>query len=204
MNKKYGMLVVFSGPSGAGKGTILAEYLRRGSSAVCSVSATTRHPRPGEKDGVHYHFVTREAFEEMIQHNEVIEYTCYNGNYYGSPAAPIRKLLSEGKDVILEIEVKGASQVRERFPGALSIFVMPPTFEELSRRLVGRNTENSEEIRNRLATARKEVAMALDYDYIVVNDVVSEAADRLGYIIESARYSKKFNQEFIKEVLENA
>lgn len=206
MNKQYGMLVVFSGPSGAGKGTILAEYLQRerGSDTVCSISATTRKPRPGEIDGIHYHFVTVEAFEEMIQMGEVIEYTCYNGNYYGSPSAPIRKLMSEGKDVILEIEVKGASQVRERFPGCLSIFVMPPTFEELSRRLVGRNTENSEEIRNRLTTARQEVALALDYDYIVVNDQVTDAADRLGYIIESARCSKKFNQEFIKEVLKNA
>lgn len=200
----HGMLVVFSGPSGAGKGTILEEYLRRDVDAVCSISATTRKPRPGEENGIHYHFVSVESFEEMIQKNEVIEYTCYNGNYYGSPSAPIRKLLAEGKDVILEIEVKGAQQVRERYPGALSIFVMPPSFEELSRRLVGRNTENSQEIRGRLATARKEVAMALDYDYIVVNDTVSDAADRLGFIIESARCSQKFNKEFIKEVLQNA
>ena len=204
MSNKHGMLVVFSGPSGAGKGTILAEYLRRGTDTVCSISATTRKPRPGEEDGVHYHFVSRESFEEMIQKNEVIEYTCYNGNYYGSPAAPIRQHLSTGCDVILEIEVKGAKQVRDRYPGALSIFVMPPSFEELSRRLIGRNTENSIEIRNRLTTARQEVAMALDYDYIVVNDLVIEAADRLGYIIESARCSKKFNKEFIKEVLQNA
>lgn len=204
MSKQSGMLVVFSGPSGAGKGTILEEYLRRGSGAVCSVSATTRKPRPGEVEGVHYHFVSRESFEEMIEKNEVIEYTSYNGNYYGSPTAPICRQLDEGNDVVLEIEVKGAQQVRARFPAALSIFVMPPTFEELRRRLVGRNTESSEEIKNRLATARQEVAMAAEYDYIVVNDVVSDAADRLGYIIESARCSQKFNKEFIKEVLENA
>lgn len=204
MSKHNGMLVVFSGPSGAGKGTILEEYLRRGSAAVCSVSATTRKPRPGEVEGVHYHFVSRESFEEMIEKNEVIEYTSYNGNYYGSPTAPICRQLDEGNDVVLEIEVKGAQQVRARFPAALSIFVMPPTFEELRRRLVGRNTESSEEIKNRLATARQEVAMAAEYDYIVVNDVVSDAADRLGYIIESARCSQKFNKEFIKEVLENA
>ena len=200
MSKK-GILVVFSGPSGAGKGTILAEYLRRSPKAVCSVSATTRKPRPGEVDGVHYHFVTREAFEEMIRQGEVIEYTEYNGNYYGSPAGPIRRQLEEGRDVILEIEVKGAQQVRAKFPEALSIFVMPPTFEELRRRLTGRGTENEEQIRARLQTARVEVAMAPDYDYIVVNDVVSEAADRLGYIIEAARCSRKFNQEFIQDIL---
>ncbi len=200
MSKK-GILVVFSGPSGAGKGTILAEYLRRSPKAVCSVSATTRKLRPGEVDGVHYHFVTREAFEEMIRQGEVIEYTEYNGNYYGSPAGPIRRQLEEGRDVILEIEVKGAQQVRAKFPEALSIFVMPPTFEELRRRLTGRGTENEEQIRARLQTARVEVAMAPDYDYIVVNDVVSEAADRLGYIIEAARCSRKFNQEFIQDIL---
>lgn len=204
MNRPHGMLIVFSGPSGAGKGTLLEEYFKRGGNAVYSISATTRKPRAGEVDGVHYHFVTREAFEQMIKDDEVVEYTIYNGNYYGSPAAPIRKLLEEGKDVILEIEVEGAAQVRSRFPEAVSVFVIPPTFEELSRRLIGRGTENDEEIKNRLATARKEVAMASQYDYIVVNDKVSCAADRLGYIIEAARCSQKFNKEFIEEVLENA
>lgn len=203
MSKK-GILVVFSGPSGAGKGTILAEYLSRRPQTVYSISATTRSPRPGEVDGVHYHFVTREAFEEMIAQGEVIEYTEYNGNYYGSPTAPIRRELERGNDVILEIEVKGAQQVRAKFPDALSIFVMPPTFEELRRRLTGRGTESDQQIRARLQTARVEVAMAPDYDYIVVNDVVSDAADRLGYIIESARCSKKFNQEFIREILSQA
>ncbi len=204
MNNQDGLLVVFSGPSGAGKGTILEEYLGRGTDAVCSVSATTRKPRPGEIDGVHYHFVTKEDFEEMIAKGEVIEYTMYNDNYYGSPTRQIFNKLKEGKDVILEIEVKGAKQIREKFPDALSIFVMPPSFDELSRRLNIRNTEDMAEIQRRLLVAREEVSMALDYDYIVVNDVVTEAADRLGYIIESARCSRKFNKDFIYEVLENA
>ena len=198
MNKR-GVLVVFSGPSGAGKGTVLAEYFRTSPDTVYSVSATTRRPRPGEQDGVDYHFVTREAFEEMIREGEVIEYT----QYYGSPAGPIRKELAAGRDVILEIEVKGAKQVREKFPEALSIFVMPPSFAELRRRLVGRATETDEEIRGRLETARKEVAMATEYDYIVVNDEVERAARRLGDIIRAAKCAKKFNQELIAEILAN-
>lgn len=195
---------MFSGPSGAGKGTILSEYRRRNPDVVYSISATTRTPRPGEIDGVHYHFVTKAAFEKMIETDEVIEYTTYNDNYYGSPAEPIRRELAQGRDVILEIEVKGALQVRARFPEALSIFVMPPSFAELRRRLVGRGTETESQIRERLLTARQEVAMATDYDYIIVNDQVEDAAGRLDIIIQAAKCSKKFNQEFIKEVLEDA
>ena len=204
MNRQEGILVVFSGPSGAGKGTVLAEYFKSNPDSVYSISATTRPPRPGEVDGVHYHFITREAFEELIRRDEVLEYTLYNGNYYGSPAGPIREELRQGRDVILEIEVKGALQVRARFPEALSIFVMPPSFEELRRRLVGRGTETPEQIQARLLTARQEVAMAADYDYIIVNDRVEDAALRLDHIIKAAKCSKKFNQQFIKEVLENA
>lgn len=202
--QEHGILVVFSGPSGAGKGTILKEYFSHNPPAVLSVSATTRAPRPGEVDGVHYHFVSRETFEQMIKDDDVLEYNVYNGNYYGSPRGPIVEELRQGHDVILEIETNGAAHIREMFPSALSIFVLPPSFEELTRRLVGRGTESEEEIAARLDKGRKEMAMALDYDYIVVNDEVKTAAERLAEIIRSARWSKKFNQTFIQEVLKNA
>lgn len=186
MNHK-GALVVFSGPSGSGKGTVLAEYLKDHPEAAFSVSATTRQPRPGEVDGVNYHFVSRERFEEMIAQGEVLEHTRYNGNYYGSPAGPIRKELEAGRDVILEIEVDGAMQVRERFPEALLIFVMPPSYAELERRLTGRGTESPEEIRGRLSAARQEITQAPKYDYILVNDDVAEAARRLAELIRSGK-----------------
>ena len=191
--KEHGILVVFSGPSGAGKGTILKRYFEDDPPAVLSVSATTRAPRPGEVDGVHYHFISRAEFEQLIANDGVLEYNIYNGNYYGSPRGPIEEELSKGHDVILRM-----------FPSALSIFVVPPSFEELKKRLIGRGTESPEEISARLEKGRAEIEMALDYDYIVVNDEVETAARRLAEIIRSARWSKKFNQSFIQEVLNNA
>jgi len=182
-------LVVFSGPSGSGKGTVLAEYLKGHPEAAFSVSATTRKPRPGEVDGVNYHFVSRERFEEMIARGEVLEYTQYNGNYYGSPVGPIRRELESGRDVILEIEVDGAMQVRERFPEALLIFVLPPSYRELERRLTGRGTETPEEIQGRLSAARREVSMAPNYDFVLVNDEVKGAAGRLAELIRAGKCS---------------
>ena len=154
-----GVLVVFSGPSGSGKGTVLAQYFAAHPEAAFSVSATTRAPRPGEVDGVNYHFVSRERFEEMISQGEVLEYTQYGGNYYGSPAGPIREALEQGRDVVLEIEVEGAMQVRERFPEALLVFVLPPSFQELERRLTSRGTETPEQIGGRLAAARRRLSV---------------------------------------------
>ena len=177
--KEHGILVVFSGPSGAGKGTILKRYFEDDPPAVLSVSAT-------------------------IANDGVLEYNIYNGNYYGSPRGPIEEELSKGHDVILEIETNGAGHIRRMFPSALSIFVVPPSFEELKKRLIGRGTESPEEISARLEKGRAEIEMALDYDYIVVNDEVETAARRLAEIIRSARWSKKFNQSFIQEVLNNA
>ena len=131
--KEHGILVVFSGPSGAGKGTILKRYFEDDPPAVLSVSATTRAPRPGEVDGVHYHFISRAEFEQLIANDGVLEYNIYNGNYYGSPRGPIEEELSKGHDVILEIETNGAGHIRRMFPSALSIFVVPPSFEELKK-----------------------------------------------------------------------
>lgn len=196
-----GILVVFSGPSGSGKGTVLARYFAAHPEAAFSVSATTRAPRPGEADGVNYHFVSRERFEEMIAQGEVLEYTQYNGNYYGSPAGPIREALEKGRDVVLEIEVEGAMQVRERFPEALLVFVLPPSFGELERRLTGRGTETPEQIAGRLAAARRELALAPRYDYLLVNDRVEEAAQKLGEIIAAAKCTPARNRELLEGFL---
>ncbi len=196
-----GILVVFSGPSGSGKGTVLARYFAAHPEAAFSVSATTRAPRPGEADGVNYHFVSRERFEEMIAQGEVLEYTQYNGNYYGSPAGPIREALEKGRDVVLEIEVEGAMQVRERFPEALLVFVLPPSFGELERRLTGRGTETPEQIAGRLAAARREIALAPRYDYLLVNDRVEEAAQKLGEIIGAAKCTPARNRELLEGFL---
>lgn len=196
-----GILVVFSGPSGSGKGTVLARYFAAHPEAAFSVSATTRAPRPGEADGVNYHFVSRERFEEMIAQGEVLEYTQYNGNYYGSPAGPIREALEKGRDVVLEIEVEGAMQVRERFPEALLVFVLPPSFGELERRLTGRGTETPEQIAGRLAAARREIALAPRYDYLLVNDRVEEAAQKLGEIIAAAKCTPPRNRELLEGFL---
>ncbi len=200
MNKR-GVLIVFSGPSGSGKGTVLGEYFKSHPEAAFSVSATTRAPRPGEVDGVNYHFVTRERFEEMIRQGEVLEYTRYNGNYYGSPAGPIRKELEAGRDVVLEIEVDGAMQVREKFPEAVLIFVLPPSFGELERRLIGRGTETREQIEGRLSTARRELSLAPRYDYLLLNDKVEEAAARLGEIIRAAKCAPARNETLLQEFL---
>ena len=201
---RKGMLLVISGPSGTGKDTLAAKLLRDDTSFTFSVSVTTRAKRSNEIADVHYHFLSREAFEQLIAEDGVLEYNIYNGNYYGSPRGPIEEELSKGHDVILEIETNGAGHIRRMFPSALSIFVVPPSFEELKKRLIGRGTETPEEIAARLEKGRSEIEMALDYDYIVVNDEVETAARRLGEIIRSARWSKKFNQSFIQEVLNNA
>ncbi|WP_026835794.1 guanylate kinase [Eubacterium xylanophilum] len=177
-----GILTVISGFSGSGKGTIIKELLSKYDYAL-SISATTRSPREGEIDGVHYHFLTQEDFENMIEKSELIEWAKYVDNYYGTPKAFVEKQLDEGKDVILEIEVQGGMLVKEKFPEALLIFVTPPSAEVLRERLVGRGTESEEVIDKRIAMAYTESDSMNNYDYIVVNDTLDEAVNNVHNII---------------------
>ena len=204
MNNTRGLLVVVSGPSGVGKGTIMRPFMERNQNVKYSVSATTRAPREGEIDGVNYHFVTKEQFENLIENDEMLEYARYSGNYYGTPRFAVEKNLAAGLDVVLEIEVKGAQQVRRRCPEAISVFIMPPSFQELSNRLHGRNTESEEKIMERLDIARSEMQLAYDYDFILVNDDVDEAVRQLEVILEAAKAMPKYMKDSIDEVNNNA
>ena len=175
--QKKGTLFVFSGPSGVGKGTLNAKlFAEFGDQIAFSVSATTRAPREGEIDGKHYFFISRQEFENRIANNEFLEYAQFAGNCYGTPKPYVLSLLEQGKNVLLEIEVQGAMQVMERMPECVSIFVLPPSFEELERRLRGRGTESEEKVRARLETARGEIAYAPRYQYRIVNGEDVDAA----------------------------
>lgn len=175
--QKRGTLFVFSGPSGVGKGTLNARlFAEFGDQIAFSVSATTRAPREGEIDGKHYFFISRQEFENRIANNDFLEYAQFAGNCYGTPKSYVLSLLEQGKNVLLEIEVQGAMQVMERMPECVSIFVLPPSFEELERRLRGRGTESEEKVRARLETARGEIAYAPRYQYQIVNGEDVDAA----------------------------
>ena len=185
MNK--GSLFVITGPSGAGKGTVLKAVIKNLDRLYFSVSATTRKPREGEVDGVHYHFMTKERFESLIADDRFLEYAQYAENYYGTPLDPVLEQLEQGNDVILEIELQGALQVKKRMPQAVLVFIAPPSFEELEDRLRGRGTETEEVILRRLAIARQECENMHQFHYVVVNDQVADAADRLRAVMLSRR-----------------
>lgn len=197
--KNKGILTVVSGFSGAGKGTIMKELLKRHSDTYAlSISATTRNPRPGETNGVEYFFRTREEFEQMIAEDALIEYAQYVGNYYGTPKAYVEEQLLAGKNVILEIEIQGALKVKEKFPDTLLLFVTPPSAEELKNRLVGRGTETMDVVMSRLNRANEEAEGIEQYDYLVINDVLEDAVEEVHQIIQNEHYRVSRNETSIE------
>ncbi len=202
MINKRGILTVVSGFAGSGKGTLMKRLLSDYDGYALSVSATSRKPRPGEKEGVSYFFKTRDEFEEMIRNDELLEHAEYVGNYYGTPESFVRAKLEEGKDVVLEIEIQGAMQIKEKYPDTLLIFVTPPSVEELRRRLTGRGTESPEVIEKRMQQAAKESEGMEKYDYIVINDDIDSCTRQLHEIIRAAHFTPSHQQDFIKGIKE--
>ena len=201
--QEKGLLIVLSGPSGVGKGTVRKEIFSQPDTAFeYSVSATTRLPRKGEVDGVDYFFKSREDFEEMIEHDQLLEYAEYVGNYYGTPVDYVRSTLDAGKDVFLEIEVQGAGQVRRKFPEGLFIFLAPPSLSELENRIVTRGTETEELIKGRMIAAREELEMMELYDYVVENDQVELACERVKAIVVAEHCRRERVQYRYKKMLE--
>ena len=186
MKKQRGLLIVLSGPSGVGKGTVRKElFSQANTNYEYSISMTTRNPREGEVDGVDYFFKSREEFEALIEQGGLLEHAQFVGNYYGTPLTYVNETLDAGRDVFLEIEVQGAKQIREKAPDALFIFLAPPSLSELKSRLVGRGTETEDVIAKRIATAEEELEMMSLYDYVVENDEVANACDKINAIIKA-------------------
>ena len=199
-----GVLTVVSGFSGAGKGTVMKRLIQKYDDYALSISVTTRTPREGERDGIEYFFKTKEEVESMIENDEFLEYARYVDNYYGTPRFYVEEMLAKGKNVILEIEIQGAMQIKAKNPEAVLVFVTPPSFEELRNRLVGRGTETANVIESRLSRASEEAEGMPSYDYILVNDQVEDCVDRLHQIILSERAKAQRNEEFINTIQQEA
>ncbi len=202
MNK--GNVIIISGPSGSGKDTILSEIFKKLPDIFFSISSITRPMRENEREGEKYNFISREEFLKMLLNDELLEYNEYVGNYYGTPRKPVEKATSEGRDAIIEVDVNGAAQIREKLEDAISVFVMPPSYEELERRLRGRGTEKEEVIAERMRQAINEIKRANEYDYIVVNDKLDDAVNDTISIILSGRLKLENKKDIILEVLKNA
>ena len=195
-----GLLIVVSAPSGCGKGTLLAEVLKK-DNFYYSVSATTRAPREGEVNGVNYHFTSKEDFEKLIASGGVLEYAQYCGNYYGTPRKAVEDKLAEGKDVILEIEVQGAMKIKQSCPEAVFVFILPPSVETLKERLEKRGTETADVIAKRVAEARGEIEKAYNYDYVIVNDDLDTAVSEFIKAVEAEKLTVKRSKDLIDSVL---
>lgn len=201
MQTNRGILLVLSGFSGSGKGTVVKEVMKKYSDTYAlSISATSRQPRPGERDGIEYFFKTREEFEEMIAKDELVEYAQYVNNYYGTPKTYVEEQLAAGKDVILEIEIQGALKIKKKFPDTLLLFMTPPSADELKDRLVGRGTEAMDVVESRLARAVEEAQGIEEYDYLIVNDDLDECVERFHQIVSNEHYRVSRKQAFIEDM----
>lgn len=196
-----GRVYIISGPSGSGKDSVMKKVFQKKPDLSFSISSITRAMRPGEIEGEKYNFVSREHFEKMIENDELLEHNVFVGNYYGTPKAPVINCIENGDDILIEVDVNGAIQIRQKMPDAISIFVMPPSLEILKSRLSGRGTDSQEVIEKRLNEALREIESASEYDYIIINDVLEKAADDFLSIIYADKFKTDRNLKLIDEVL---
>ena len=203
MANKNGLLILFSGPSGVGKDTVLDVVLNKNKDLQKSISLTTRNIRENESDGKDYYFISVPEFERMISDGEVLEYAQYGSNLYGTPKGPVDKWLSEGKNVILKIEVQGAENIKKLYPDSVGIFLLPPSMEVLENRLRSRGTEDEEDVKKRLEIAQNEMRKSKNYDYFVINEDIDSASDDVLTIIKALDFSNKRMNNYLSEVIDN-
>jgi len=196
-----GRVFIISGPSGSGKDTVLKKIFERLPEISFSISSITRDMREGEVEGEKYNFISREKFEQMIANDELLEHNVFVGNYYGTPKAPVTQCIENGRDMIIEVDVNGAGQIRQKMPESVSIFIMPPSLEVLKARLCGRGTDSDEVIEKRLGEALREISSSVDYDYIVVNDNLETAVDNIVSIISVDRFKTDRNLSLVNNIL---
>lgn len=199
MNK--GRVYIISGPSGSGKDTLMKKVFEKIPEIAFSISSITRPMRPGEIEGEKYNFISRERFVEMIANDELLEHNLFVGNYYGTPKAPVVNCIEKGQDMLIEVDVNGATQIREKMPDVVSVFIMPPSLEVLKNRLTGRGTDSAEVIEKRLNEALREIAGAVDYDYIVINDDLETAVNDFVSIISVDKFKTELNIDLINKIL---